>query len=142
MSHRDRRPAVRAIAASGVAAWVLAAALLLAAGCAVQTDVTVDAGAATLRAEWDVEPESSGARRITGYLYNQSNYRATNVQLLVEALDGSDRVITRRVERVPGTVPPTNRAYFEIRALPPAAYYRLHVHSYRLTESSRWPFWR
>jgi hypothetical protein len=123
-------------------AWFMAVALLVLPGCAIQTGVTVDASGATLRAEWDVESESSGFRRIGGYLYNESNYRATGVQLLVEALDGSDRVITRRVERVVGSVPPSNRTYFEIRELPVAAYYRLHVHSYRLTDSSGWPFGR
>src|SRR2546430_1562645 len=37
--------------------------------------------------EWTAEPESEGARRVSGYVYNRHGEHALNVRLLAQGLD-------------------------------------------------------
>lgn len=68
-------------------------------------------------------------RTISGYVYNSSNRWAARVQLLVEGVDRSGKVVNKTTTWVAGGIPANNRAFFEV-AVPEAASYRLRVLSY------------
>ena len=58
------------------------------------------------RVEWTAGASGQGQTRIIGYVYNESDHDATNVQLRISALDASiQRVLGRRPELIasPGT---------------------------------------
>ncbi|MGH7278130.1 MAG: hypothetical protein ACREJG_05530 [Candidatus Rokuibacteriota bacterium] len=90
------------------------------------------------RVEWTTESDTGGSRRVSGYVYNTYGTPAGEVQVLVEALDGGQRVVARRYEWVAGDVPPMSRSYFEARRLPSAEAYRVVVHSFRILEGAGW----
>ena len=80
------------------------------------------------RLEW----EAASARRgpvIAGYVYNLSGLTADRVQLVVEMLDGAGQITSSVIGQVFGTVPPGNRAYFEI-PVRRAENYRVRVLSF------------
>jgi hypothetical protein len=90
------------------------------------------------RVEWTAESEDGGSRRISGYVHNTYGTAAGDVQVLVEAVDGGQRVVARRYQWVPGDVPPMSRAYFEAHRVPAAEGYRVTVHSFRFLEAAGW----
>jgi hypothetical protein len=110
---------------------LLAAALL--GGCATlespPADLRVGEGR-LIHAEWTIDEPEFNAPRVSGYVVNTYYYFAGQVQVLVESLDEQGQVLERRFQWVPGGVPPTHRAYFEVRDLPPAADYRVTVPNY------------
>jgi hypothetical protein len=68
---------------------------------------------------------------VSGYVYNQrAGSYAVSVRLLVEALDGSGQVVGSTTGYVLGDVPPSNRAYFEIKAPAKAVSYRVTIASF------------
>jgi hypothetical protein len=75
------------------------------------------------RLEWSKE-----GRKVDGYVYNQTSRYASKMNLLVEGVDASGKVITATTTWVPD-VPPNNRAYFEV-AVPDAPSYRITIVSY------------
>jgi hypothetical protein len=80
------------------------------------------------RLEW----EASTARRgpvLSGYVYNISGTAADRVRLAIDTLDGAGQVTASVIGYVFGTVPPGNRAYFEI-PVPRAENYRVRVLSF------------
>lgn len=79
-----------------------------------------------LRLTWEMERPEGSSPRITGYLYNDRGLWATNVQLLVEAVDASGRTVAKTRGYV-NDVPPQGRAYFEVAAPAAAATYRVSV---------------
>ncbi|MBI4636098.1 MAG: hypothetical protein HY727_07070 [Candidatus Rokubacteria bacterium] len=116
----------------------LLATLLLATPGAAQTDFGGgDPRERYFKLDWTVETPKAASPRITGYVYNEYGRPAAEVRLLIEAFNTSDKVIAQRYEWVPGLVPALARAYFEVRGLPPAARYRVRVHSYTFVESGR-----
>ena len=80
--------------------------------------------------EWTAEPESGGARRVSGYVYNRHGENALNVRLLAQALDPKGAVVGQRIEWVPGGVNGFGRAYFTVPHLPAADTYRVTVWDY------------
>jgi hypothetical protein len=78
-----------------------------------------------LRVEWEQLQTKRGIV-LSGYVYSDFGSTATNVQLFVETLDQSGQVIGTRTAYVMGTVPPFNRASFEIK-VPSGAAYRVSV---------------
>jgi hypothetical protein len=65
---------------------------------------------------------------VTGYLTNDSLYSVTRVQLLVEALDAKGAVVAQEVTWAAADMPPSTRAYFEVRApASPSMTYRVRV---------------
>lgn len=86
---------------------------------------------ADLRVEWTGSPDRRGRPVVSGYVYNQrAGSYAENVRLLVEALDASGQVVGSTTGYVLGQVPPSNRAYFEVKAPPAAAGYRVGIQSF------------
>ena len=86
---------------------------------------------ADLRVEWTGSQDRRGRPAVSGYVYNQrAGSYAENVRLLVEGLDGSGQVIGSTTGYVAGQVPPSNRSYFEVKAPPGAASYRVTIQSF------------
>jgi len=110
----------------------LALALVLAAGHAGWPAMTQSPSGIDdrLRFEWEARQTRSGRPVVDGYLYNDWKRVAYNVVLLVEALDGSGRVVDRSVSLLPGIVPAWSRAYFEVPLASPGASYRISVSSF------------
>ena len=99
--------------ASRRSAAVLLASVLL--GAAVTFAPPVPAGEIvskeTLDAYFRLEWSKTG-RKVNGYVYNSSNRRAGQMQLLVEGVDPAGAVVSRTSTSV-RDVPPNNRAFFE-----------------------------
>ena len=88
---------------------------------------------------YDVQPQGE-ARRVSGYIVNEYGVAMKNVQLLVQALDPSENVVTQRLAWVPGGVPGFGRSYFQIGGLPATDKYRVTVWSFERMETDwRWP---
>ena len=80
-----------------------------------------------LRLDWETAEGRGGRPVITGYIYNDYDRTAINVQLLAEALDASGRVVGRAIGFVPGHVPVHNRNYFSVPLNTSGASYRITV---------------
>lgn len=84
----------------------------------------------------DWEAAQAGGRPVVrGYVANDSPYSVTRIQLLVEALDESGRVLGQRVGWVPGAMAGFDRRYFELPAPQPAPAYRVRVFAFDRIES-------
>jgi hypothetical protein len=90
------------------------------------------------RLEWTVSDEAAGRRRVTGWIHNDYGTSAGEVRLVVEALDRSGRIVDRRYQWLPGSLPPLSRTYFDVSGLPAADSYRVGVHSFNIYESTGW----
>jgi hypothetical protein len=78
------------------------------------------------RFEYDVTP-SATRPVVSGYVYNMSpGVPVERMQVSVDSLDGAGNVVGTTSSWVLGGVPPGNRAYFSVRAVP-AASYRVQV---------------
>ena len=75
------------------------------------------------RLEW-----SKDGRKVDGYVYNQTSRHAAKMNLLVEGVDGSGKVVAA-IRTWVADVPPNNRSYFEV-AVPDAPSYRITIVSY------------
>ena len=84
---------------------------------AVYTKETLDQ---YFRLEW-----SKAGRNVNGYVYNSSNRRASRMQLLVEGVDASGKVLAKTTTWV-RDVPPNTRAYFDV-SVPDAPSYWVSV---------------
>jgi len=118
------RVIANALLGTGVAAALLSGAIVLGGAPAQAAEIyakeTLDR---YFRLEW-----SKTGRNLNGYVYNSGNRRASRMQLLVEGLDASGNVVTKKMTWV-RDVPPNNRAYFEV-AVPTAPSYRVSVLSF------------
>jgi hypothetical protein len=77
------------------------------------------------RLEWTAGVDAKGPQ-LSGYVYNTTNRRAMRMRLAIDGLDPAGHVMAHTETWVLGSVPPSNRAYFETR-VPPAAAYRVAV---------------
>ena len=87
--------------------------------------------------DWTVEPEQGGARRVSGFVTNQHGEYAESVRLLAQALDSSGGVVGQQIVWLP-RLNGSQRAYFEIGQLPPAAQYRVTVWEYTFLQTEGW----
>lgn len=127
-----------------VSAACLAAAVALPAGPLGGAAARAESGfgmgqvARWFRFDWSAESETERTRRIAGYLYNDYGRPASDVQVVVEVLDGAGAVVARRYAWVPGQVPPASRSFFSVTGLPLAPAYRVGVHAYTFLEADGW----
>ncbi len=80
-----------------------------------------------------VESEAKGGPRgwiVSGYVYNDSIYRLTNVRLRVDVLDDSGRIIEHGMGWVFGDLPQGDRAYFVVPVPVKGTSYRVTVDSF------------
>ena len=81
--------------------------------------------------EWTAAEDRRGRPIVSGYIYNlRGGTYATSVRLLVEALDASGATVGSTSGFVFGDVPPSDRSYFEIKAPPRAASYRVSIQTF------------
>ena len=86
------------------------------------------------RVEWKVSPGSQGNARMTGYVYNEYGEAAEHVQLRINELDASGRVVASVYRPVYGTVPGEDRSYFDVQ-VPASPSYRVTVEGFDFIES-------
>jgi hypothetical protein len=67
---------------------------------------------------------------VGGYVSNDYGFTATRVQLLVEGLDATGRVVSQSVGWLGSTVPPGSRVYYEVPAPAPATSYRVSIFAF------------
>lgn len=79
-----------------------------------------------LHVNWTVTPSQT----IEGRVYNDFHASITQIRVLVEALDASNRVVSTKFGYVFGTLAPSDSRYFDVRNVPPADHYRVVVESY------------
>ena len=107
-------------------ALVLAAVVSIATGSAAAANFVQESLDRYFRIEYRVEP-SAARPVVSGYVYNMHpGLPADRMQLAIEALDASGKVIGTSSTWVLGNVPPGNRAYFSA-SVAPAASYRVQV---------------
>jgi hypothetical protein len=75
------------------------------------------------------EPDLLGrGNRVTGYIYNQTRYRVTNVRVRVESLDAGGQVVGETLGWALGSIPESGgRTYFQIPVRTRGASYRVTV---------------
>ena len=107
-------------------ALVPAAVVSIATGSAVAANYAQVSLDRYFRIEYQVEP-SAARPVVSGYVYNMHpGLPADRMQLAIEALDASGKVVGTSSTWVLGNVPPGNRAYFSASVVP-AASYRVQV---------------
>jgi hypothetical protein len=87
---------------------------------------------ATLDYYFNVEWQAASSKHgpvVEGYVYNKSALIADRMRIRVEQLDGSGNVVGTTDSWVLGGVPPSNRAWFQVR-VPQAPSYRVEVLSF------------
>lgn len=106
-----------------VTAAAVALALLLGSGPVAAELASSKDGSFTL--EWEAA-ERRGRPVVRGYIRNEFPLPATDVQLRIEGLDATGRVVATTIGYLPRTVT-NDRQYFEVRVPAPAASYRVTV---------------
>ena len=86
--------------------------------------------------QWNAEPERDGSRRVDGYITSTYGEYAADMRILVQARDGSDDVVAKRIVPVTTGVGGFGRAYFDVRHMPAADHYEVFVWDYRLIQSA------
>jgi len=104
----------------------LAAVVLIATGSALAANYTQETLDRYFRIEYQVEPRAAQPV-VSGYVYNlHPGLPADRMQLAIEALDASGKVVGSSSTWVLGGVPIANRGYFSAPVVP-AASYRVQV---------------
>ena len=108
-------------------ALVLAAMVSVATGtAAAATNYAQESLDRYFRIEYQVEPNAARPV-VSGYVYNMHpGLPADRMQLAIEALDASGKVVGTSSTWIPGGVPAGNRGYFSAPVVP-AASYRVQV---------------
>ena len=86
--------------------------------------------------EWSSAVGRHGQPRLTGYVYNDYEEPAVNVQLRIYQLDSTGREVAASVQPVDETVPAKGRAYFDV-PVPAGTSYRVQVVSFEFVELSK-----
>lgn len=80
-----------------------------------------------LRLQWEADPPRDGLQAVCGRVFNDQSATAWHVVLLVEELDGMDRVTNSRQVEVLGEVPSEGYAVFCVPEPAGATTYRVRV---------------
>jgi len=82
--------------------------------------------------------ERRGQPYLGGYIVSSYGVTATRVQLLVDSLDSSGRIVAQRVEWLGGSnLPGFSTTYFEVPIRQQAARYRVSVFAFDFVQSAR-----
>lgn len=127
-----RRKITGAIA--GVSGLVVALAGCAAAPSATVTTTMPGVAERMFTLDWTAQPDARGARTLEVQVENRSHWDVRNVQLLVQALDGSGGLVSQRREWLGGEMTIGSRRSVEVRGLPAADQYRVTVWSYDVIE--------
>jgi len=86
---------------------------------------------------WEVF-ERRGQPLLSGYVVNRYGAPlSARIQLLVESLDASGRIVAQRVEWLGGGLGPFSRRYFEVPVPQPASSYRVSVFAFDFLQAAR-----
>jgi hypothetical protein len=88
--------------------------------------------------EWSAGAVDRGQSRIVGYVYNDYQEDAVNVQLRITRLDESGRPVDSIVQPVGDTVRAGGRVFFELRVPGNAPSYRVAVASFAFSADGEW----
>ncbi len=78
-----------------------------------------------------------GQPYLSGYIVSSYGVTASRVQLLVDSLDSSGRIVTQRVEWLGGSnLPGFSRTYFEVPIRQQASSYRVSVFAFDFVQSA------
>jgi hypothetical protein len=112
--------------------------ILLATAAWGQTGPTGEQGAQRwFRVSW--VPPSDGAATIKGSVFNDSQYRVTDVRLQIEGLDADRHLVGRSLAWAIGDIPAAGETFFVAEPLPGAVNYRITVVSWDLVSRDRMP---
>src|SRR5262244_3377562 len=107
-------------------ALVLAAVVSIAVGSAAAANYTQETLDRYVRIDYQVEP-TTAQPVVSGYVYNlHPGLPADRLQLVIDAIDASGRVVGSSTTWMPGGVPVGSRGYFSASVVP-AASYRVQV---------------
>jgi len=82
--------------------------------------------------------ERRGQPYLGGYIVSSYGVTATRVQLLVDSLDSSGRIVAQRVEWLGGSnLPGFSTTYFEVPIRQQASRYRVSVFAFDFVQSAR-----
>jgi hypothetical protein len=96
-----------------------------------QTTPTGDQAAQRwFRVSW--APPADGAGTIKGSIFNDSQYRVTDVRLQIEGLDADRHLVGRTLAWAIGDIPPAGETFFAVEPVPGAVDYRITVVSWDL----------
>jgi hypothetical protein len=90
------------------------------------------------RVEWSAGPVGRGQSRIVGYVYNDFQEDAVNVQLRISRFDESGRPVDSIVQPVGDTVRAGGRAFFELWVPGEGPSYRVAVASFAFAADGEW----
>jgi hypothetical protein len=82
------------------------------------------------RVEWTAGTGSQGQTRIIGYVYNESDHDAANVQLRISELDASGRTVKSVIKPMGDSVPAAGRAFFDLQVPNTSPSYWVEVESF------------
>ena len=82
------------------------------------------------RVEWTAGASGQGQIRIIGYVYNESEHDAANVQLRISELDVSGRTVGSVIKRMGDPVPAAGRVFFDLQVAGASPAYRVAVESF------------
>ena len=82
------------------------------------------------RVEWTAGASGQGQTRIIGYVYNESEHDAANVQLRISELDASGRTVGSVIKRMGDPVPAAGRVFFDLQVAGASPAYRVAVESF------------
>jgi len=85
------------------------------------------------RVEWSAAPGTRGRARLTGRVYNSYGEAAENVQLRINSLDASGKVVSTVTRPVMETVPAEANAYFDVQ-VPNGGSYQVAVDTFDFLE--------
>src|SRR5213593_326309 len=82
------------------------------------------------RVEWTAGASGQGQTRIIGYVYNESEHDAANIQLRISELDASGRTVGSVIKRMGDPVPAAGRVFFDLQVAGASPAYRVAVESF------------
>jgi hypothetical protein len=115
----------------------LALALLATAAWGQTRPAGADGAQRWFRVSW--APPSDGAGTIKGSVFNDSQYRVTDVRLEIEGLDADRHLVGRKLAWAIGDIPAAGETSFAVEPLPGAVDYRITVVSWDLVSRGRVP---
>jgi hypothetical protein len=74
-----------------------------------------------------------GLPAVEGYVNNISPYEMTRIQILVEGLDASGKVMAQKLSYLPGELLGGGRIFFQVPSVP-APNYRVRIYTYERIE--------
>ena len=82
------------------------------------------------RVEWTAGASSQDQTRIVGYVYNESEHDAANVQLRISELDASGRTVRTVIKPIGEPVPAAGRVFFDLQVAGTSPSYQVAVESF------------